>query len=181
MIRVLGTWLGADREACVKKMWEEQLLGVQRLLSLWGLRGTGVKGNAILVNGIIIPKLVYVMRVCQTPREVLIKLHEMITNFLWKRSNFHVARNTLVGRKEHWGLQLCDLEVKEFSLRMGLFQKFLIGEKGHIWGDYFRDFVDQGGMCGLFNLCSQFFVRRTKGRDPFFEEMAEAWTKALPN
>ena len=77
--------------SCNQKMVSSQhfqltkLDKIQKVINIWNMRGLSLFGRVTIVKTFLIPKLLYVSSIIQTPMEIIKRMERMIFKFLWKR------------------------------------------------------------------------------------------------
>ena len=101
------------------------------MINLWKLRGLSLFGKVKIIKSFLIPKLLYVSSIIETPPEMIKQMEKMIYKFLWKGPD-----NTLNTLK-NGGLNFTDLELHVKALRLSWISR-LLDEKEWPWISYLK-------------------------------------------
>ena len=96
------------------------------------MRGLSLFGKVTIIKTFLIPKLLYVSSIVETPYDILRRMERMIYKFLWKGPD-KVTRNSL----EQGGLNRTDIETQIKALRLSWIPCILDERKG-TWKSYFN-------------------------------------------
>lgn len=75
------------------------------------MRGLSLLGKVTIIKTFLIPKLLYVSSIIETPSDILRRMERMIYKFLWKGPE-KVTRNSVINTTEHGGLNLTDIKTQ---------------------------------------------------------------------
>lgn len=81
----------------------------QKLINLWKLRGLSLFGKVAIIKSFLIPKLLYVSSIIETPPEIIKQMKKMIFKFLWSGPD-NVTRLSVINTLDNGGLNLTDFE-----------------------------------------------------------------------
>ena len=73
------------------------------------MRGLSVFGKVTIITSFLIPKLLYVSSIMETPPEVIKQMEKMVFKFLWKGPD-KVTRLSVINTLDKGGLNLTDFE-----------------------------------------------------------------------
>jgi len=73
------------------------------------MRGLSVFGRVTIIKSFLIPKLLYVSSLMETPPEVVKQMEKMVFKFLWKGPD-KVTRLSVINSLDKGGLNLTDFE-----------------------------------------------------------------------
>jgi len=118
------------------------------------MRGLSLFGKVTIIKTFLIPKLLYVSSIIETPHDILRRMERMIYKFLWKGPD-KVTRNSVINTLEHGGLNLTDIETQIKALRLTWIPRILDERKG-IWKSYFNFLLKNYG--GAFLLGCNYHV-----------------------
>ena len=105
-------------------------------------------GKVTIMKTFLIPKLLYVSSIIETPVEIIKKMERMIFKFLWKGPD-KVTRHSVINSMNNGGLNLIDLETQIKALRLSWIPRIL-DEREEPWKSYFRFCLKKyGGDCFL--------------------------------
>ena len=121
---------------------------LQKAINLWKLRGLSLFGKVTIIKSFLIPKLLYVSSIIETPPEIIKQMEKMIYKFLWKGPD-KVTRLSVINTLENGGLNLTDLELHIKALRLSWIPR-LLDEKEGSWISYLKYNLKKYGGCFLF-------------------------------
>ena len=113
----------------MKQNFQDRLNEIQKMINLWKLRGLSLFGKVTIVKSFLIPKLLYVSSIIETPPEIIKQLEKMIYTFLWKGPD-KVTRLSVINTLENGGLNLTDLELHIKALRFSWIPRLLDEREG---------------------------------------------------
>jgi len=73
------------------------------------MRGLSVFGKVTIIKSFLIPKLLYVSSIMETPPKVIKQMEKMVFKFLWKGPD-KVTRLSVINTLDKGGLNLTDFE-----------------------------------------------------------------------
>ena len=126
-------WIGANKGSSAKPLHLDWVTGVknlgiyfscqkeevqiQKTINLWSMRGMSLFGKVTIIKTFLIPKMLYVSSIVETPYDILRRMESMIYEFLWKCPD-KVTRNSVINTLEQGGLNLTDIETQIKALRL---------------------------------------------------------------
>ena len=116
-VKTLVIHFSCDQEQVMKQNFQDRLNEVQKMINLWKLRGLSLFGNVTIIKSFLIPKLLYVSSIIETPPEIIKQMEKMIYKFLWKGPD-KVTRLSVINSLENGGLNLIDLELHIIRIRI---------------------------------------------------------------
>ena len=117
-IRVLGIYIGHDKEKCHEKNWNEKINKIRLIFERWKYRNLTMFGKILIIKSLAISKFIHTMSIIETPPDVLKEIEKTIYNFLWDK-NERIKRKTLIGPKYMGGMGMIDIESKDKALKAG--------------------------------------------------------------
>ena len=66
-VKTLGIHFSCDQEQVIKQNLHERLSDVQKTINLWSLRSLSLFGKMTIIKSFLIPKLLYVSSILETP------------------------------------------------------------------------------------------------------------------
>ena len=147
-VKTLGIHFSCDQEQVMKQNFQDRLNEVQKMINLWKLRGLSLFGKVTIIKSFLIPKLLYVSSIIETPPEIIKQMERMIYKFLWKGPD-KVTRLSVINTLENGGLNLTDLELHIKALRLSWIPR-LLDEKEGSWISYLKYNLKKYGGCFLF-------------------------------
>lgn len=73
-----------DQEQVEKQNFYDRLDECEKFINLWKLRGLSPFGKVAIIKSFLIPKLLYLSSILETPPEIIKQMDKMIFKFLWK-------------------------------------------------------------------------------------------------
>ena len=67
-VKTLGIHFSCDEGQIMKQSFHERLSDIQKKINLWSLRGLSLFGKVTIVKSFLIPKLLYVFTILETPQ-----------------------------------------------------------------------------------------------------------------
>ena len=128
-VKTLGIHFSCDQEQVIKQNLHERLSDVQKTINLWSLRSLSI------IKSFLIPKLLYVSSILETPRQIIKEMERMIYKFLWK-GPYKVTRLSVINSLTNGVLNLMDLETHIKALRLSWIPRVL-DERVGPWKSYF--------------------------------------------
>ena len=83
-VKTLGIYFSCDQGEVIKQKFLERLCDIQKTINLWSLRGLSLFGKVTIIKSFLIPKLLYVSAILETPQEIIKQMERMVYQFLWK-------------------------------------------------------------------------------------------------
>ena len=175
-IEVLGLYFGTNKEMCESLNWVKKINKLQSLLNLWLQRNLTLHGRATVLNVLITSTLWYSFTVLPVPKWVENSLSRLFVNFLWHNKKAKIAQTTLIGPVNKGGLNIPDLRLKKFSLRLKLLKSFPFSENS-IWHKTMDLFLSKylNLDLGINTLALSFTKDGFKCLSPFYVEILQAW------
>ena len=83
-VKTLGIHFSCDQGEVIKQNFHERLSDIQKTINLWSLRGLSLFGKVTIIKSFLIPKLLYVYTILETPQVIIEQMARMVYKFLWK-------------------------------------------------------------------------------------------------
>ena len=147
-VRTLGIDFSCDQEQVLRQNFHDRLNECQNLINLWKMRGLSVFGKVTIIKSFLIPKLLYVSSIMETPPEVIKQMEKMFFKFLWKGPD-KVTRLSVINTLDKGGLNLTDFESYIKALRLSWIPR-LLDEREGPWISYLKYNLKDCGGCFLF-------------------------------
>ena len=129
-------------------------------------------GKVTIVKSFLIPKLLYVSTILETPQEIIKQMERMLYKFLWKGPD-KVTRLSVINSLENGGLNLTDLETQIKALRLSWIPRVL-DERVGLWKSYFEFHLKKYG--GSLLLKCDYDVRDLTLRlNGFYQQLLSWW------
>ena len=116
-VETLGIYFSCDYEHVMKQNFQDKLNEVQKSINLWKLRGLSLFGKVTIIKYFLIPKLLYVSSIVETPPKIIKQMEKMIYKFLWKGPD-KVTWLSVINTLKNGGLNLTDLDLHIKALRL---------------------------------------------------------------
>ena len=124
--------------------FQEKLDKIQKVINIWNMRGLSLFGRVTIVKTFLIPKLLYVSSIIQTPMEIIKRMERMIFKFLWKGPD-KVTRHSVINSVKNGGLNLIDIETQIKALRLSWIPRILDSTRKGPWKLYFNHYLKPYG------------------------------------
>ena len=92
------------------------------------MRSLSLFGRVTIVKTFLMPKLLYISSIIQTPMEIIKRMERIIFKFLWRGPD-KVTRNSVINSVENGGLNLMDIETQIKALRLAWIPRILDSNK----------------------------------------------------
>ena len=102
-VKTLGIYFSCDQGEVIKQNFQERLSDIKKT------RGLSLFGKVTIIKSFLIPKLLYVSTILETPQEIIKQMERMVYNFLWKGPD-KVTRLSAINSLKNGGLNLTDRE-----------------------------------------------------------------------
>ena len=147
-VKTLGIHFSCDQEQVMKQNFQDRLNEVQKMINLGKLRGLSLFGKVKIIKSFLIPKLLYVSSIIETPPEIIKQMEKMIYKFLWKGPD-KVTKLSVINTLQNRGLNLTEFELHIKALRLSRIPR-LLDEKEGPWISYLKYNLKKYGGCFLF-------------------------------
>ena len=118
-IRVLGIDISADKQYMHESNYEKLIQIMSKVLDPWKGRTLTIMGKILIINSLLASQTVYKFMVLNLPTDnVIKKMKQIITTFLWDGKKAKIAYDTLIKSKSQGGLALVDLKCKAEALKI---------------------------------------------------------------
>ena len=61
------------------------------------------------MKSLILPKIIFLLSMIYIPKDTLHKIHKIFINFLWRKNNKNIKRETITGSIEDGGIKMVDI------------------------------------------------------------------------
>ena len=173
-VRTLGIDFSCDQEQVLKQNFHDRLNECQKLINLWKMRGLSVFGKVTIIKSFLIPKLLYVSSIMETPPEVIKQMEKMVFKFLWKGPD-KVTRLSVINTLDKGGLNLTDFESHIKALRLSWIPR-LLDEREGPWISYLKYNLKNYGGRFLFR-CNYDVNDLDLSVSNFYLELLRWWAK----
>jgi hypothetical protein len=159
----------------IKINFEERLNKIDSLLDLWSLRKLTIKGKILVVNTFIIPQLIYLCNVLDTPIWVIEKYESVVKDFIWGNKPAKVKYTSLVNTIENGGLKLTDLTCKIQALKLQWITKVLDTTLECPWKSYFSSHIKINNIEMM--QCNMAQTDLPVFKDTFYKKLLLMWSQ----
>jgi hypothetical protein len=180
-IEVLGIYMGPDKEFAETLNWKNKIAKAASLLGWWKARKLTLQGKAVVINTLFLSRFWYLFTNTPVPIWVENRITEMCRTFLWN-SNSQIKKSTIIGKKEEGGLDIPDIKLKKFAIRLKLLKKLCDENYDVIWKEVARKFFQKCGNMNLtLNVFSMTDLSISSIKIPHvYRELLQAW-KSITN
>lgn len=118
-VKVLGVYVANNINEVLSLNYHDTLLKVDLVLDSWSNRNLTLSGKVLTVNSLVASLFVYKMSALPIlPNEVIEEYDARVNNFLWKGKRPKIPKNVLRKPREHGGLRLADLKLRDLSIKI---------------------------------------------------------------
>ena len=125
----MGIYFSCQREEVTVHNFEERLNQLQKNYKSLEYERIALFGKVTIIKTFLIPKLLYLSSIIETPYDILRRMERMIYKFLWKGPD-KFTRNSVINKLEQGGLNLTDIETQIKALRLSWIPRILDERKG---------------------------------------------------
>ena len=183
-IKALGVYFCLDNQKSLELNWGDKIKTCENIIKKWLKRNLTFFGKIKVIKTFIMPKFVYLAQSIVVPKNIIKQIDSLIYNFLWhgKREKIKrekIKRTTLIGQKEHGGLEMCDTHTFFYSLKLKWINNLKIKEAANwkVLPNYFLKnfgedfFIFQMNLDSLKNIKSY-----NKSYIPeFYKDIIDTW------
>lgn len=83
-IKVLGVYLGPDRNVCNTLNWNSRLESMRSILNMWSQRQLTIQGRATVMSSLLLSKCWYVLTVTSNSEVYKVQFKHMCLDILWE-------------------------------------------------------------------------------------------------
>ncbi|KAK6178281.1 hypothetical protein SNE40_013084 [Patella caerulea] len=131
--KILGVYLGPNKILAESLNWKEVLSKIKNVLNLWSKRSLTLKGKALILNTLAASKLWYRVAVLDVPEWVERTFKNLILDFLWNKKPPLIKYSTIIGSLAYGGLNIPDLKLKKYAMRLNTLGKYTDHRNDHKW------------------------------------------------
>ena len=117
-IKALGVYFSLDNQKSLELNWGEKIKTCENIIRKWLKRNLTFFGKIKVIKTFIMSKFVYLAQSIVVPKHIIKHIDSLIYNFLWHGKREKIKRTTLIGQKEHGGIEMCDTYTFFNSLRL---------------------------------------------------------------
>jgi hypothetical protein len=174
-IKTLGIYISNSKKEMLDINYNERLNKVETLTNLWKLRKLTLKGKILINNTLLLPQLLYVSTILETPDWVVKRYNDIIRDFVWEGKPSKIKHTCLINSIEEGGLKLQSMETKVASLKFKWVKKILDDSTIKPWKAYLEYKVKESTeYVFLGNLSLNDMPIMT---DKFYASIFETWAK----
>jgi hypothetical protein len=173
-VKTLGIYISTDQNKMIQENYNEKINKIENLLKIWCLRKLTLKGKILIINTLIVPQILYVATVLDTPKWVITKCNELIIKFLWNNKPSKIKYKGLISEIEEGGLKLQDIGTKVKAIRYKWIQKIIDNKINKPWKEYVAEkFKGDIKMLPVYNLNVQDYPNIA---DNFYKSIFTMWS-----
>ena len=101
-VKNLGVQFSCDQKVVSSQNFQEKLDKIQKVINIWNMRGLSLFGRVTIIKTFLIPKLLYLSSIIQTPMEIIKRMERMFFKFLWKGPD-KVTRHSVINSVKNGG------------------------------------------------------------------------------
>ena len=171
---LLGIDFNTDLKQMIKNNYESKVQIIKNTLNSYKKRHMSMLGKVTVLKTIIIPKLVYLMKVLPSPNMAFFaEMERCFKNFIWEEKKPKIIISQLEKDIAEGGLRLTNLSVLNKALKITWIPK-IVKEEG-LWQDLFESsIVSNRKNIWMQDLLSLHKMKR-KVKNLFWKEVISAW------
>ena len=176
-IKVLGIYLGPNKNVCEINNWKSKISKIKSLMGLWSQRNLTLQGKSIVLNTFMLSRLWYCIHVLPVPEWVLNEINAAISKFVWSDKPPLINKTTVINHFLQGGLSLPSIKHKIFAFRLKLVKKLFDNEFQALWKYTFWHFISEYCHMSLKEniFCIVYNNRDLKYVNQFHAEVLSAW------
>ncbi len=182
-VEVLGIHLGPDKKLCETLNWTKKVSSIKSLLGLWTQRRLSLHGKAVVLNTLIVSRLWYLVTAQHVPVYVETELRKAFKDFLWPSKCVLIKASTVIGVSKDGGLNVSDIGLKKYALRLKLLKKVNDSHCGVVWKHvllyFFSKYADMNLQMNL--LCIMYQRCHLQRLPLFYRDLLNAWNSINSN
>ena len=146
-LKILGIYVGHDKQEMYKANYEAKIESLKTILNIWKMRDLTLNGRILVSKMLGVSKFDYVISALPMTKETVIKINNIIWNFIWKgKKKGKIKKDILICEHESGGQKMLDLETRIKTSRLRCLKRFFYGAD-HDWKIIFNNFFyNQGGI-----------------------------------
>ena len=107
-IKVIGIWVGKDKEVLYDKNITAKIEKLKKLLNMWQSRNLTIKGKITILKTLAMPQLLYPFTSLHVNQKDIDAVDKLFYEFIWPKGKHHVKKTTLVQNVSNGGLNMPD-------------------------------------------------------------------------
>ena len=131
-IKILGIFVGHDKEFCYQKNWKNKLASLEHMLSAWTKRNLTVVGRINIIKTLGISKLLYNASILDVPENIIKEVDKIIFKFIWKNKSEKVKRKVMYGGYDQGGLRVSDFRSQVAAYKLKWFRRLYEKNDGDV-------------------------------------------------
>ena len=124
-VKVLGLWVGKDKEEVIHKNFDIKLEKLRRLINMWKARNLSIKGKITLLRSKILPIVLYPLTVLYVPDHIIDEIDALFFDFIWPGKKHHVKKHVLIQGIEDGGLKMPDISSMVKAMKISWVNKLI--------------------------------------------------------
>ena len=172
-VKNLGVIFSCNKKVVSSQNFQKKLDKIQKVINTWNMRGLSLFGRVTIVKTFLIPKLLYISSIIQTPMEIMKRMERMIFKFLWRGPD-KVTRNSVINSVENSGVNLMDIETQIKALKLAWIPRILDSNKKGPWKSYFNYYLKLYGETLLLK-CNYELKDLTPSLSGFYSDLLLWW------
>ena len=172
-IKVLGIWVGDDREVLYEKNIINKIQKVKSLLGIWNSRNLSIKGKITVLKSLVMPILIYPFSLFRVKPNTLNIVDRMFFNFVWPSGKHHVKKNVLIQNIEEGGLKMPDIFSMIKANRLSWINRFM---KANSFSKLVGAIMGIGNMSLYIKSKQKFSLQDENFAPGFYKEILCLWS-----
>ena len=102
---------------------------IKAIIQIWDKRYLTLFGKVMILNSFIISQLIYLLSVLPAPpKNTMTQINKLIFEFMWNGKPDRIKRNIMILAKEHGGMAVPDIMMKNIALKVAWVQRIVTTE-----------------------------------------------------
>ena len=119
-IKCIGVDICHITEDLLKLNYARALEKIKAIIQIWDKRYLTLFGKVMILNSFIISQLIYLLSVLPAPpKNTMTQINKYIFEFMWNGKPNKIKRNIMLLAKEHGGMAVPDIMMKNIALKVG--------------------------------------------------------------
>ena len=128
-IKCLGVDICHRTEDLLKLNYARALEKIKAIIQIWDKRYLTLFGKVMILNSFIISQLIYLLSVLPAPpKNTMTQINKLIFEFMWNGKPDKIKRNIMILAKEHGGMAVPDIMMKNIALKVAWVQRIVTTE-----------------------------------------------------
>ena len=176
VIKILGISISYDKEQMIKMNYENRILKIKKILSMWKQRDLTIYGKILILKTFALSQLLYASLVLPMPKKILNEAQAIMYNYLWNGPTYKVKKDVVTQGFEKGGCKMIDLQ-EMIDVQKLKWIKKILNDKEYTWKYTAADIL------GIKHL--DIYIRSNpeppKNTSQFYADILAIWRKIRDN